>query len=447
MTVSKASLSKIQYTTPITDVPDAPIIGTATNVGTSRAYNDGAATVTYTAAATGGTADSFTATSSPGSFTATGSSPITVTGLQSDTNYTFTLTSTNTAATSAQSQATSSITATTVPQAPTIGTASVGSATTAVVPYTLNATGGSAITSISVVSSPSIALTYTDTDLDGSVTVTGTFAAATTYSFTVAAINANGTSSASSASNGIIPNPAPTVSGGTLTSDATYYYRTFTGSGNLVVSNNNVSMTQLVVGGGGGGGNSCGGGGGGGGLTEQTTSISPGTYAIAVGGGGGNASAGSGSSFFVISSETDDEATNYVSHWEVVAQDQGGKWIRDPPLPQSVTGAETLIALIDILCEHPIASELFDRPVSLKDCPNYTDSGGIAQPMDLTLIRARLLSGYYRSLDSVLSDVDLIARNAHIYNDEELSSIPVFCGSGVLCYEPAHRAIAASELG
>ena len=148
-----------------------------------------------------------------------------------------------------------------------------------------------------------------------------------------------------------------------------------------------------------------------------------------------------------ILEETDDEATNYVSHWEVVAQDQGGKWIRDPPLPQSVTGAETLIALIDILCEHPIASELFDRPVSLKDCPNYTDSGGIAQPMDLTLIRARLLSGYYRSLDSVLSDVDLIARNAHIYNDEELSSIPVFCGSGVLCYEPAHRAIAASELG
>lgn len=138
-----------------------------------------------------------------------------------------------------------------------------------------------------------------------------------------------------------------------------------------------------------------------------------------------------------ILEETDDEATNYVSHWEVVAQDQGGKWIRDPPLPQSVTGAETLIALIDILCEHPIASELFDRPVSLKDCPNYTDSGGIAQPMDLTLIRARLLSGYYRSLDSVLSDVDLIARNAHLYNDEELSNIPAFA-EAVFCVMSQH---------
>ena len=138
-----------------------------------------------------------------------------------------------------------------------------------------------------------------------------------------------------------------------------------------------------------------------------------------------------------ILEETDDEATNYVSHWEVVAQDQGGKWIRDPPLPQSVTGAETLIALIDILCEHPIASELFDRPVSLKDCPNYTDSGGIAQPMDLTLIRARLLSGYYRSLDAVLSDVDLIARNAHLYNDEELSNIPAFA-EAVFCVMSQH---------
>ena len=39
----------------IPDVPDAPTIGAATNVGTSRAYNNGSATVAFTASATGGT--------------------------------------------------------------------------------------------------------------------------------------------------------------------------------------------------------------------------------------------------------------------------------------------------------------------------------------------------------------------------------------------------------
>jgi hypothetical protein len=107
----------------IPDVPDAPTIGAATNVGTSRAYNNGSATVAFTAAATGGTATSFTATSTPGSLTATGAgSPLTVTGLQAGTSYTFAVTGTNASGTTPASSATSSITATTVPQAPTIGT-------------------------------------------------------------------------------------------------------------------------------------------------------------------------------------------------------------------------------------------------------------------------------------------------------------------------------------
>ena len=63
-------------------MPWTPTIGTATDVGTSRAYNNGAATVTFTAKATGGTPTSYTATSTPGSYTGTASSsPITVTGL------------------------------------------------------------------------------------------------------------------------------------------------------------------------------------------------------------------------------------------------------------------------------------------------------------------------------------------------------------------------------
>jgi hypothetical protein len=91
--------------TPIADVPDAPTIGTATAGGASGS-------VTFTAAATGGVPTSYTATSSPGSFTGTGSSsPITVSGLTPGTSYTFTVTAANSTGTSPASSASNSITA------------------------------------------------------------------------------------------------------------------------------------------------------------------------------------------------------------------------------------------------------------------------------------------------------------------------------------------------
>lgn len=187
--------------TPIADVPDAPTIGTATDVGTAQAYNNGSATVAYTAASTGGAATTFTATSTPGSFTATGTSPITVTGLQSATAYTFKVSAANSLGTLASSSS-SSITATTVPQAPTIGTVTDGgTGTTVSVPFTAGATGGSAITGYSVVSSPA---TTTQTTSSSPYTFTG-LTAGTAYTFTVTATNANGTSTASSASNSVTP--------------------------------------------------------------------------------------------------------------------------------------------------------------------------------------------------------------------------------------------------
>ncbi len=101
--------------------PNPPINVVASDVGLGRAFNNGAAIVSFDPATTGGAATSFTVTSSPGGFTATGSSTrLTVTGLQSNTAYTFTVTATNGYGASAASTASSSITATTVPQAPTM---------------------------------------------------------------------------------------------------------------------------------------------------------------------------------------------------------------------------------------------------------------------------------------------------------------------------------------
>ena len=101
------------------------------------------------------------------------------------------------------------------------------------------------------------------------------------------------------------------VTGGTLTSDATYYYRTFTGNGTLGVTGNSLSCDVLVVAGGGSGAGAqyvnspfqyylVGGGGGAGGLKLFTTNLAINNHTVTIGAGGsqnvgGNSSLGSNS--------------------------------------------------------------------------------------------------------------------------------------------------------
>ncbi len=222
-------------------LPAAPTSLVATDSPSGRAYNNGRASVAFSAG-TGGLPTSYTITSSPGSFTATGStSPITVTGLQSSTQYTYTAVASNNYGTSSASSASTGVTATTVPQAPTISSVTGGNAQ-AVVAITANATGGSSVTGFTVTSSPG------NITASGSspITVTG-LTNGTSYTFTAVATNANGNSLASSASSSVTP---ASFSGGNQSVDNIYTLLTTmsAGSATAPTSGGTLSINGVSVG-------------------------------------------------------------------------------------------------------------------------------------------------------------------------------------------------------
>lgn len=117
----------------------------------------------------------------------------------------------------------------------------------------------------------------------------------TTYSFTINAVDGVNTIPRSFS---ITSLAIPIITGGALTSDSTYYYRTFSTSGSLNISDVSISGVDILTyAGGGAGGSQHGGGGGGAGgyVYSANQTLNPGTYTIVVGGGGSYASRDNGS--------------------------------------------------------------------------------------------------------------------------------------------------------
>jgi hypothetical protein len=202
--------------TPIT-TPGAPVIGTATT------QSDSEISVAFTPPSDGGGSPitSYTVTSSPGGYTATGTeSPIVVSGLNGGTGYTFTVTATNAAGTSdASGSSNQATTDTRISDAPIIGTATAGFEQ-ATITFTAPAhDGGAAITSYVATSSPGGIRGTVSGPGSGEITVTG-LTNGVDYTFTVTAINENGTSAPSSASNSVTPN----VQVGDLLQGGVVYY-------------------------------------------------------------------------------------------------------------------------------------------------------------------------------------------------------------------------------
>ena len=179
--------------------PFAPTSVSATDVGTNRPFNNGAASVSFSLPALSPAATSFTATATAaGQTTRTGtgsSSPVTVEGLASNVSYSITVTATNAAGTSPSSSA-ATVTATTVPATMAAPTATAG-VNQDTVSWTAPANGGKAISLYRWISSDS------KTGTSGSTSVTVSQEASTAQTYQVRAENANGAGEYSASSNSV----------------------------------------------------------------------------------------------------------------------------------------------------------------------------------------------------------------------------------------------------
>jgi hypothetical protein len=226
--------------TPAAIAPDAPSAVTAVPGNTQ-------ASVSFTAPAfNGGSAiTSYTVTSAPGGFTATGAaSPLTVTGLTNGTGYTFSVTATNAAGTSAPATSSSVV--------PNILTVSIGSPSAtiaksgATVTYTITYANADAVT----LAAGDVTVNTTGT-ATGAASVSGSGIASRTV--TISGITGNGTlgitiaANTATASGGAIHAPASAASA-TFIADNTAPALSVTALNNgTVTSNNTFNVTGTAT--------------------------------------------------------------------------------------------------------------------------------------------------------------------------------------------------------
>jgi hypothetical protein len=187
--------------------PDTPVSLSAVDIGTGIAYANGTADISFTVGG-GGIPTEFVVTPSPATSPTTftgSSSPVRVTGLTLGTPYSFTAQARNQIGTSIASAGTNSITATTVPQAPTIGTAvpvtgvAFGSSPSVTLPFTGAATGGKSITNYKYSTDGTNYTAFSPPRTTSPFTF-ASLTAGTSYSYRLKAVNDNGDSAASAVS-------------------------------------------------------------------------------------------------------------------------------------------------------------------------------------------------------------------------------------------------------
>jgi hypothetical protein len=245
--------------------PLAPTIATPTNASGSDAYSStaGKLSVVFTKNSIGGEPIQYNAYTTSGGHTASSStSTVTLTGLTPGTAYTVYGNVSNNFGTSTNTANASAVTPSTLPEAPTIGTATSGNAS-ATLTFTAGNSGGSSITNYKYSTDGTTYTALSPADTTSPVTIPG-LTNGTAYTIRLKAVNANGDSPASGQSNSVTPSA-------------------------------NITVDYLVVAGGGSGGNSdvnnvAGGGGAGGyrtsiGGSALTLSLST-NYTVTVGAGG-----------------------------------------------------------------------------------------------------------------------------------------------------------------